>query len=74
MKKCFFPISVLPFPPTPVCPADWATLITSFAYLTLARLCDCGREESIDVETLSFCDGVPVKCQQQISATFVCVI
>ena len=44
-------ISVLPFPPTPVCPADWATLITSFAYLTLARLCDCCREESLDAET-----------------------
>ena len=42
--------SVLPFPPTPVCPAAWATLITSFAYLALARLCDCCREESLDAE------------------------
>ena len=52
-EEMYFPISVLPFPPTPVCAAAWARIITSFAYLTLARLRDFYREESLDAEAWS---------------------
>ena len=52
-EEMFSPIFVLPFLPTPVCPVVWATLITSFAYLALVRLCDFCQEESVDAEAWS---------------------